>query len=330
MSILTLKTLQFITLDDLLRNDIQYTFIVYTHPIDKKLLASVEEYSRRHKIPLVSIHSAGFYSYFDIQLPGTFPIVDTHPDSTAITDLRLLSPWPELTAFSQEMTANMDSLDSHAHGHIPYVVLLLYYLEEWRSTHGGENPRTYAEKTSFRKMVADAARSDNPEGGEENYDEAVAAVVKTVVMPSLSSSVREVFDYTPDKVSRNTLDSNTKALTDRIWLKTEAESSFWIITGAVKQFYAQHKALPLLGSVPDMKAQSEVYVRLQNIYKSKARRDVAEVRRYVEAYSRGKEVDIHEIETYCKNAPFIKLIRSTQSTLENLKALPGMCTSFIC
>lgn len=108
-------------------------------------------------------------------------------------------------------------------------------------------------------------------------------------------------------------------------MKTEAESSFWIITNAVKQFYTQHKALPLLGSVPDMKAQSEVYVQLQNIYKAKARRDAAEVRRYVEAHSRGEEVAIQEIETYCKNAPFVKLIRSTQSTSENLKTLVGMC-----
>lgn len=209
--------MQFITTDDLLQNDAPYTFIVYTHPIDKRLLAVIEEYGQRHKIPLISIHSAGFYSYFSIRLPGTFPIIDTHPDSTAITDLRLLSPWPELSAFSKEMTANIDSLDSHAHGHIPYVVLLLYYLEEWRNANGGENPRTYAEKTSFRKMVADAARSDNPEGGEENYDEAVAAVVKSIITPSLSSSVREVFDYIPDKVSRNTLDLFNGALTDLIW-----------------------------------------------------------------------------------------------------------------
>jgi NEDD8-activating enzyme E1 regulatory subunit len=124
------------------------------------------------------------------------------------------------------MTANIDSLDAHAHGHIPYVVLLLYYLEEWRNAHGGENPRTYAEKTSFRKMVADAARSDNPEGGEENYDEAVAAVVKTVVMPSLSGSVREVFDYTPDKVSRSTLGLISRSLTDCIWQRRKPSRAF--------------------------------------------------------------------------------------------------------
>jgi amyloid beta precursor protein binding protein 1 len=147
------------------------------------------------------IHSAGFYSYFHIHLPGSFPIVDTHPDSTATTDLRLLTPWPELSSFAQEMTAKIDELDAHTHGHIPYVVLLLHYLEQWKKNHAGNPPQTYAEKTAFRKMVAKGARTNNPEGGEENYDEAVAAVLKTVIVPSLSVSVREVFDYNPDEAS---------------------------------------------------------------------------------------------------------------------------------
>jgi amyloid beta precursor protein binding protein 1 len=185
---------------DLFHKSALYTFIIYTYPIDHNLLATVKEYSQRHKIPSISINSAGFYSYFKIHLPQTFPIVETHPDSTATTDLRLLSPWHELSAFAQEMTANIDELDAHAHGHIPYVVLLLHYLDEWRKAHNGENPGTYAEKTTFRKMVAAGARMNNPEGGEENYDEATAAVLKTLSKLSLSSSVKEVFDYTPNEV----------------------------------------------------------------------------------------------------------------------------------
>jgi NEDD8-activating enzyme E1 regulatory subunit len=106
--------------------------------------------------------------------------------------------------------------------------------------------------------------------------------------------------------------------------KAEADSNFWIITNAVKTFYAKHKELPLPGSVPDMKAHSDVYIRLQNIYKSKARRDAVEVKRYVESHPRGREIDFQEIESYCKNAAFIKLIRSTPSEPGKLKALVGM------
>lgn len=169
--------------------------IMYTFPIRPDDLAVLQAYGRQHKTPLVAIHSAGFYSYFRIFLQGAFPIVDTHPDETATTDLRLLTPWPALAEFAKELTKDIDGLDAHQHGHLPYVVILLHYLEWWRETHDGTNPSTYQEKLAFRRLVQEAARRDNPEGGEENFDEAVAAVLKTITPSTLPSSLREVFEY---------------------------------------------------------------------------------------------------------------------------------------
>lgn len=185
----------------MLSTESDYTFIVYSHPISSQDLALVEEYCRNRRIPHIAVHSAGFYSYFHLCVPGTFPIVDTHPDAASTTDLRLLSPWPELSAFVQEMTLNIEKLDDHAHGHIPYVLLLLHYLEEWKVAHGGNPPKSYAEKKEFGSMVKAGARTSNPEGGEENYDEAVSAVLKNLNTNTLSSSVREVFEYQPSEVS---------------------------------------------------------------------------------------------------------------------------------
>lgn len=121
--------------------------------------------------------------------------MDTHPDETATTDLRLLRPWDELSVFAREMTKDINNLDNYEHGHLPFVVILLHYLDVWKASHDGGYPATYADKVAFRKMVSDAARRNNAEGGEENFDEAVAAVLKTVTQPSLPSSVKEVFDY---------------------------------------------------------------------------------------------------------------------------------------
>lgn len=171
-----------------------FTMIVYTYPIDPDHLKILQDYGGKHLTPLVAVHSAGLYSYFRMSLPGTFPIVDTHPEESATTDLRLLSPWPELQAFARDLANDLDTMDNHEHGHIPYVVIILHFLEKWKETHG-EYPTKYSEKTEFRKMVAAGARTDNPEGGEENFDEAVAAVVKTVVSSSLPSGLREVFNY---------------------------------------------------------------------------------------------------------------------------------------
>jgi amyloid beta precursor protein binding protein 1 len=173
---------------------------MYSLPIDPKDLVVVKTYGKEHKVPLLSIHSAGFYSYFQLHLSGNFPIVDTHPDSTATTDLRLLRPWPELSRFADHLTKDIEHMSAYEHGHIPYVALLLYYLGKWKESHG-DIPNTYADKKAFGKFLAAAARTDNAEGGEENFDEAVAAVLKTISAPTLSSAVKEIFDYEPDEVS---------------------------------------------------------------------------------------------------------------------------------
>ncbi|KAM0516120.1 hypothetical protein ACHAPE_005743 [Trichoderma viride] len=269
-----------------------YTMIMYNLPLQPGMLHVIETYGRQHGTPLVAVHSVGFYSYFRIALPGTFPIVDTHPDETATTDLRLLSPWPELSKFASEMTKDIDNLDHHEHGHIPMVVMLLYYLDIWKQEHNGAYPTAYGEKTAFREMVSKAMRRDNPEGGEENFEEAVAAVMKHVVAPSLPSSLKQVFEYEHKDEQRS-------------------KSSFWIIAEALKEFYAEHQRLPVAGGLPDMKAQSSVYIQLQNIYKDKARQDANDVFFRAQKISGDVDIDQAEVEQFCTNARFIKLINTT-------------------
>lgn len=104
-----------------------------------------------------------------------------------------------------------------------------------------------------------------------------------------------------------------------MYFQDETKSNFWVIIDAVKQFYAKHGELPLPGSVPDMKAKSTVYVQLQNIYKAKARQDVTEVLESVRQHPHGKDVDAAEVEAFCKNAAFIKLIHKTNSSSELAK-----------
>jgi amyloid beta precursor protein binding protein 1 len=60
-----------------------------------------------------------------------------------------------------------------------------------------------------------------------------------------------------------------------------------------------------------MKAQSKVYVQLQNIYKTKARKDAAEVLEIVRKAPNGQGIDSAEVELFCKNAAFVKLINAT-------------------
>lgn len=182
------------TFDEFLQTSEPFTTIMYSMPISPERLRLLQEYGKEHQTPLVAIHSVGFYGYFSVSLPGTFPIVDTHPDETATTDLRLLSPWPELSEFAKEMTKDIDTMDNHEHGHLPLVVILLHYLDKWKQSHDGAYPIAYQDKIAFRNMVSDAMRRDNPEGGEENFEEAVGAVMKHVVKPDLPGTLKQVFE----------------------------------------------------------------------------------------------------------------------------------------
>ncbi|KAF4971946.1 hypothetical protein FZEAL_9716 [Fusarium zealandicum] len=281
------------SLQELLGNSPTFTMILYALPLPQDQVQLIHEYARQNKTPTIAVHSVGYYSYFKTALPGTFPIVDTHPDEAATTDLRLLAPWSELTEFARNMTQDIENLENHEHGHLPLVVVLLHYLEKWQQTHDGAYPTSYADKTAFRKTVSEAMRTNNPEGGEENFEEAVAAVMKHVVVPSVPSSLQQVFDY----VHQDT---------------DETKSGFWIIAEAVKQFLSKQGRLPVPGGLPDMKAQSSVYIKLQNIYKERARQDVSQVLETVRSVSGGEDIEPAQVELFCKNARFIKLINGLE------------------
>ncbi|KAF2143667.1 uncharacterized protein K452DRAFT_224574 [Aplosporella prunicola CBS 121167] len=272
-----------------------YTLIIVTAPVSNSVLEKISLHASKAAVATFYVHSIGYYGHFSIHLPPAFPIVDTHPPAESTTDLRLLAPWPELSQLAAQKTNNLEAMSDHEHGHVPYVLLLLNYLEEWKQTHGGKAPQNYKEKTEFREMVRKGTRTNNPEGGEENFDEAVGAVLKSLNPAQASSAVREVFES-----------EECKNL-------TKESASFWLIAHAMSIFYKKHSQLPLPGSLPDMKAQSADYITLQNVYKSKARADLTEVASIVHDLQMQIQypspIPEKEIEAFCKNAGHIKLVR---------------------
>ena len=282
-----------------------YNLILLCAPVPQEQLSRICDYASYSSIPVIYIQSAGFFASLSIQLPAEFPIVDTHPDPETTQDLRLLAPWSELDAVVDELR-DISSLSDHDHGHIPYLLLLLHYLRYWKKTHDDKYPSTFKEKTEFRELVRSGARTQNPEGGEENYDEACAAVLKSIAPPPIGSGCKAMLAMP----SCTNLDKDS--------------ANFWIIANAIKQFYDRHGVLPLPGSLPDMKAQSADYIKLQTIYKSKARTDVSEVTKISQeteaSLSRTKSPILEsEIEAFCKNASHVLVL--TNPTNEPLPAL---------
>lgn len=272
-----------------------YTLILVAAPVRPELLATLSAHADAALVPLFYFHSVGFYSHFSVHLPPAFPIVDTHPAPETISDLRLLKPWPELIQYAKDKTANLEALSDEDHGHVPYVALLLHYLEEWKKEHDGQVPQNYKEKTAFRQMVSKATRTSNAAGAEENFEEAVGAVLKSLNPPEPNSAVKEIF-------------KSPECVTVR-----QDSARFWVIAHAVSLFYSKYGVLPVPGAVPDMKARSADYIELQNVYKSKARSDLAEVLESVRSLERNANrstlIEEKDVEAFCKNAAYIKLVR---------------------
>ncbi|KEF54191.1 uncharacterized protein A1O9_09986 [Exophiala aquamarina CBS 119918] len=291
---------EWLPLEDSLR---PFNLILLSAPIPTETLQWLASYAHANSLPLIYIQSAGFYACFSIQLPSEFPIVDTHPDPETMQDLRLLAPWPELEA-TVDALGDIAKLRDHDHGHIPYILLLLYYLREWKTSHDNSYPSTFKEKTEFRDLVRSGTRTNNPEGGEENYEEATAAVLKSIAPPPIGSGCKDLFSM-----------AQTTEL-------GPSSSNFWIIAHAIKVFYDAHGVLPLPGSLPDMKATSEEYIKLQNLYKSKARSDIAEVKQTVQQLLETKldkattsPIPDVEIDSFCKNASQVRVLTNPDGTL---------------
>ncbi|KAG0095152.1 NEDD8-activating enzyme E1 regulatory subunit [Podila epicladia] len=245
------------------------------------------------QISFVWVKTVGLIGAARIAVPE-HAVIETHPDNEKLADLRIDSPFPELAAYAKSFDFNTQ--DSQEFGHIPYVAILLKYMEEWKAEHDGKIPQNYAEKNQLKANIRSGMRTMDDENFDEAFNSALRACNPTVV----PSSIKELFQ-----------DPKCEALTAQ-------STHFWIIARAVRDFVEDKETstglLPLSGTIPDMKAQTDSYVTLQNIYKTKAKQDVQEVvirvKSLLERLGLASDtIAVQEVETFCKFSAFLKVIR---------------------
>lgn len=126
------------------------------------------------------------------------------------------------------------------HKHIPFVILLLHALENWRSSHDGKLPKLQAEKDEFKKLVASLSWDLSK---EENFDEAFANIFKCYSNYSLRDSVEDIFNS--PKIDN-----------------PQEKSTFWLLSAALTRFFGTYETLPLSGKLPDMFSSTDFYLTL--------------------------------------------------------------------
>lgn len=255
-------------------------------------------------VPLLVCRSYGFIGYMRLQM-NEHPVVETHPDND-FDDLRLDRPFPALRAFVDSI--NMAELTDKEHSHTPYVVILLKALDEWQRQNGSRAlPKSGQEKQAFKALIKGWIRPKGDQGSEdeENFEEAVKAVNKSLSPTEVPHHLKKLFE-------------------EEACLNITAESKpFWILIRALKDFVEEEGkgALPVRGTLPDMTSDTDRYVKLLNIYHAEADKGVRAVHHRVQQLLAllGKPegfISEAEVKVFCKNAHALRLVRGRSLAVE--------------
>ena len=62
-------------------------------------------------------------------------------------------PFPELVDFMNSEENDLVLMPKNKYMHVPYVVILYKYLEDWKKTHDGNFPQNWKEKREIRDII---------------------------------------------------------------------------------------------------------------------------------------------------------------------------------
>ncbi|CAO3679909.1 unnamed protein product [Rhizopus stolonifer] len=271
---------------DLIHNDPKalddFTIIITVNMSEDETLYLSCQYPTK---TLFAVKSIGLVGMFSIQAPE-HTIIESHPENAI--DLRLSCPFQELVEHAASF--DLDSLDKTDHAHVPFVIILLKFVEAYKAQYG-DVPQSYQDRKKLIEMIHLGMRDPD----EENFHEAVSHVWRLASGSHVPSEVRQIFD------SPSCQDAN------------ENSPYFWILVRAVRDFVENEGQgqLPLSGKLPDMKSDTAKYIGLQNVYRQKALADLDAVKKRAQDLLNGSELIISEeiIQTFCKNAGHIKVIQ---------------------
>ncbi|XP_026888238.1 NEDD8-activating enzyme E1 regulatory subunit [Electrophorus electricus] len=246
-------------------------------------------------VPFLVCRTYGLVGYMRLVV-REHTVVESHPDN-ALEDLRLDQPFPELT--NHITSYDLDNMEKKDHSHTPWVIIVAKYLQKWCREHDFQLPRNYKEKEAFRQLLREGIRKNEngtPEE-EENFDEAIKNV-NTALNPSkIPTAVEDLFNA------------------EQCENITSQSPAFWVMVRAVRDFVQAEGrgSLPVRGTIPDMIADSDKFISLQNVYRERALQDAAAVSRHVESHLQavGKLpecISEQDIRLFCKNAAFLRVV----------------------
>lgn len=285
--------------------------VVIACSLAEKPLIKLSNILWEFNIPLLACKSLGFFGMARIQLKE-YCVIETHPDDKH-HDLRLEEPFEAVVEYCEKIQLGPK---------VPWLVIILKHIDQYKKQHDGKLPETYKEKSVLRDMIRSSMTAD-----EENFEEAIKSVNSSFGGGKPSSTILDILND------------------DSCMKLTKNSSSFWIMARALKDFINNEGKgfLPLPGIIPDMTAETALYINLQNIYRAKAIQDANIVFRRVqqlleELNKSCDSITEKEVRLFCREASYLSVTRGSKiadeyekgsnqamiaSELENIESLMG-------
>jgi len=255
--------------------------LVIASDLEPSAIEALSDVCAKEAVPLLVVHSYGLLGVVRMQLSGRVALLDPKP-SNAHPDLRLASSFPRLNTLFESI--DLETLERHQHGHVPYPIILLHALREWRKSHEGKSPSTYSEKQEFQQLIKGMRRDEN----EINFDEAV--------QNAYLAYTEQVVEIPQDLDLCSTLGKLYQGL-QTFMIQTEGRP-------------------PLNGSIPDMTSSTDWYVQLQGIYKEQAEEDLQAMKLLC------PDVLEDDIASFCANVFVVQQIE-TRTLVEEFRHSPS-------
>eukprot|EP01080_Neovahlkampfia_damariscottae_P007628 gene7628-11950_t len=297
--------------------------------MDTALVSKLSKICEKKKQILMVVRSYGMLGYIRVQAPS-HEVIEGKLD-TPVDDLRIASPWPGLQKYFD--AHQFEKMDYKTHCHTPYLVVLHKMLEKFKTKHGripklgdDKDEDEYTQliheemkEASQRKEVELEEKMKNGEimdeftqetyssNQEENFTDALKFAFKAYEPYEIPYEVQEILD--DERAEKLTKDS----------------TDFWFLVNGAKQFLKNEGKgyLPLPGTLPDMTSDTSRYIKLQSVFRRKAREDAAVVKSYCdkELEKFGRKISEQDVKEFCKNIYYIRQFsfKSIEDELDSKK-----------
>ncbi|KAH3677269.1 hypothetical protein WICPIJ_008984 [Wickerhamomyces pijperi] len=240
---------------------------------------------------LIVVNSLSFFGTLRI-FQKSYKFIETH--SEKMLDLRLLNPWKELTDYSDSI--DLEALDLQEHSQIPFLIIQLKAMEEYKRQHGGELPKAYSDRKVYKAIIQGWKKSYD----ELNFDEALTNSNKIFNPQKVPEDLQKIFD---------SLEGDF-----------DAKDKYWLLVKALKIFVDSNDGnLPLTGEIPDMDSTTENYMTLKGIYKDKFSKDLTNFEGHLQELNVNEiKFTTDEIVKFIKNSKYLYYSKLSSKLINNV------------